>query len=97
MTALIVGLLVGVTIGAVVVDILFTQPLARSYYRLESTCRRFKRQAERWERLATRQHPGTPYIQRAPLPAEHDRALVDGNDDHSKVAHLRGRVRSIAT
>lgn len=76
--ALVIGMLVGVALGAVLVDVLFVQPLNRDYNALLRTTRRWQRNAENWEALASVRHPGTPYI----------RSYQD-NWDHSKAAELR--------
>lgn len=78
MAALVIGMLVGLAFGAVLVDVLFVQPLHRENKELQRVARGWKRNAANWEALAS-WHPGTPYI----------RTGYGDNGDHSKTAELR--------
>lgn len=83
MAALIIGILVGLTMGALLVDVLFVQPLCRDNKDLIRAARRWQRNAENWESLASVRHPGTPYIRTG------FDALLEDTFDHSKGAELR--------
>ena len=95
--ALTVGIVLGMTIGAVLVDVLFVQPMQRENRELARACRRFETNAKDWQRLCQswrEYHSGTPYmpstVERAKVAALiSDIAAQADTLDHSKAAELR--------
>ena len=91
--ALTIGIIVGITLGAVLIDLWFVQPLARDNHQLHRHVKRVQVNSDMWREMA--EHRGTPYLNETVERAKVEKLLRDitasleDTHDHSKAAELR--------